>query len=138
MTIIERKILIEDIRNKIKTLLDRTEEGTTFSDNDSLVISGRLSSLQVIELSAELENKYGLDFNKHGFNQYDFDTVNSLVSLIEKHKKGIETQKIPSSDNKNPNHTKADNVMMNIIKRIVFILKVIKDFYTKKKTRNCN
>ncbi len=77
---------VKVVRALIRAQLLLLEEDPQFSDEDSLVISRRLSSLQVVELAAQLESRYQLDFAAHGFNQYDFDSVVQIVDLIEKHR----------------------------------------------------
>jgi acyl carrier protein len=69
----------DEIRNKIQQLL---QDHSTFTDNDSLVTSGRLNSLKIVELASWIELQYGIDFGEKGFNIYDFDTVSSIVALI--------------------------------------------------------
>lgn len=73
----------QELKNEIRNHLEESLGTATFSDEDSLVLSGRLSSLQVVNLAAKLEEKYNLDFAANGFNQYDFDSVNSILQLIE-------------------------------------------------------
>lgn len=77
----KQSLLIHQTRIFIKSLLDRSEGNAIFDNEESLVISGRLSSLSLVELAAELEKKYNIDF-ADGFNQYDFDSINSIVNLI--------------------------------------------------------
>jgi acyl carrier protein len=74
----------EDIQNEIKRLLNDNRD---IADTDSLVTSGLLSSLQIVEIASWLELKYGVDFGKHGFNIYHFETVLTIMDLIQHHKK---------------------------------------------------
>ena len=73
--------LVPEIRTLVKNLLDRSETDAVIHNDESLVIAGRMSSLQLVELAAELERNYAIDFSD-GFNQYDFDTVDSIVRMI--------------------------------------------------------
>ena len=77
----------DDLRQRIRAMvrqqLARVEVEPRFGDDDSLVLSGRLDSLKVVDLAAQLEEHYGLDFAAAGFNQYDFDSVNAIAALVE-------------------------------------------------------
>ena len=73
--------VLADIRQLVGTFLSRSEGNVVIGDDESLVVSGRLSSLQLVELAAALEEKYGIDFSD-GFNQYDFDSINNMVALV--------------------------------------------------------
>ena len=79
--------MTEQLKSQIKQLvlerLQRLEANPTLADDDSLVYSARLDSLSVIELATQLEQQFSIDFNKIGFNQYQFDTINSIVELIQ-------------------------------------------------------
>ena len=74
----------DQVRAMIHAVLAEVENNPEFSDDDSLVLSRRLSSLQVVELASQLEQAYQLDFAQLGFNQYDFDSVNSILELIQR------------------------------------------------------
>lgn len=82
MKSINKETVTLSIRQIIKTLLDQTEGDAQFGDQESLVLSRRLSSLQLLELAVQLEQTYGLNFSTLGFNQYDFDTVESIVDFV--------------------------------------------------------
>ena len=73
---------IQQVREIVGALLEEQGDTRPFGDKESLVLSRRLSSLQVVELATILEKRYGLDYAKIGFNQYDFDTVESIAALI--------------------------------------------------------
>jgi acyl carrier protein len=77
----------ETVRAMIHTVLAEVEDNPEFRDDDSLVLSRRLSSLQVVELASQLEQAYQLDFAELGFNQYDFDSVNSILALLQRNEK---------------------------------------------------
>jgi len=78
--------LTQEVRGMVEELLQQSQQSIEFQNDDSLVMSGRLSSLQVVELATILENRYGLDFAAAGFDQYDFDSVDSIVALIKTHR----------------------------------------------------
>ncbi len=74
----------EEIRGYIRSLLSRREEKPEFSDRDSLVVSGRISSVEVIDIAVFLEKKFGFDFSARPFDQYDFDSIERIVGLLGK------------------------------------------------------
>jgi hypothetical protein len=39
--------------------------------------------VRVVELTAWLEEQYGVDFSVMGFDQYVFDTVDSIMKCVE-------------------------------------------------------
>jgi acyl carrier protein len=62
-------------------LRERGDEAT-FDDADALLSSGRLDSVDVITLAVFLEQSFGVDLTTRGFDQNDFETVQSMLSLI--------------------------------------------------------
>ncbi|MES2218500.1 MAG: phosphopantetheine-binding protein [Pseudomonadota bacterium] len=70
-----------EIRERVLSLLG--SDNQQLGDDDSLVVSGRLSSVKVIELATWLEEKYHIDFYAHTFHVKDFDSVNSILKLVE-------------------------------------------------------
>ena len=74
----------ETIRNFLHVLLAEYGETSDFSDDTSLVISGMLDSLAVLRIVVFLEQEFGLDLSDQGFDQNDFDSVNSIIRLIER------------------------------------------------------
>jgi acyl carrier protein len=53
-------------------------------DDDSLVVSGRLSSVDVVDVITFLESNFNFSMDPSGFNVAKFDTVNSIVAMLEK------------------------------------------------------
>ena len=51
-------------------------------DGDSLVMSGRLDSVDTLDLVVFLEEKYGVDFADRGFDKNDLDSLDSIMALI--------------------------------------------------------
>jgi acyl carrier protein len=72
----------DEICEKIIFLLNCTELRLTATD--SLVISGLLSSLQIVELASWLEGKYSIRFSDYGFNVYDFENISTIVEMINR------------------------------------------------------
>jgi acyl carrier protein len=71
------------IREFLRELLGRKGDNKPFSDDASLLMSGRLQSVDAVALAVFLEEKFGLDFAELGFDQERLDTVNAISCLIE-------------------------------------------------------
>ncbi len=63
--------------------LQRKGDAVGFVDSDSLVLSGRLDSLDVVGLLAFIEEAYGIDFSD-GFDQTEVDTLESILLLVQR------------------------------------------------------
>jgi acyl carrier protein len=74
----------DEIRDFLVSILKEKGDTEPFSDNDSLILTGRLQSVDVLELAIFIEKKYDIDFAEQGFDQDVFDSVDSIVSFIEK------------------------------------------------------
>jgi acyl carrier protein len=73
------------LRNYIQGKMHAKGETKGFSDSDSLFTSGRLDSLDAVELVVLLEDDYGADFVKTGFDQELIDSIDAIMELIENH-----------------------------------------------------
>jgi len=71
----------DKIRNFIQGLLTRRRDKRPFSDNSSLILSGRLSSVEAVEIGVFLEENFGVDFAEIGFDQGRIDTVDLILAL---------------------------------------------------------
>ena len=69
------------VREYLQKLLRDKGDLSGFTDCDSLVIAGRLESIDTLDVVVFLEEKFGIDFGDRGFDQNDLDSVDSL-SLI--------------------------------------------------------
>jgi acyl carrier protein len=76
----DRKDIVRDFLRK---LLDRKGDTQPLSDESSLLLSGRLQSVDAVSLAVFLEEKFTVDFAEIGFDQERLDTVNDISSLIE-------------------------------------------------------
>jgi len=65
-----------EIRKFVEGLLARDGDDSPFIDGDSLLVSGRLQSIDAVEIVMFLEQSFGLDFAAIGF---DRDRIDSLV-----------------------------------------------------------
>lgn len=75
-----------EVRNLVQTLLRQKGDAAPFSDNASLLLSGRLSSIEAVEIVIMLEQNFGIDFSEIGFDQTMIDSVDSICSLISAEK----------------------------------------------------
>jgi len=72
----------EEIRNYLKELLAQKGDTKPFTDDASLLISGRLASVDAVEIVVFLEEKFHVDFAEVGFDQTLIDSVDAIESLI--------------------------------------------------------
>jgi acyl carrier protein len=70
------------IRGFVSTLLQRNADTQPFSDSDSFLLSGRLHSIDAIELIAFLEEQFGVDFADRPFDQSQIDSVDRVMALV--------------------------------------------------------
>jgi acyl carrier protein len=77
----------EEIRHFLKELLLQKGDKQPFSDDASLLLSGRLASVDAVEIVVFLEEKFGVNFAEIGFDQALIDSVDSIDSLVQTAKK---------------------------------------------------
>ena len=70
------------LRSQGQPPLPRPLVHITFADDDSLVVSGRLSSLDIVNILVSLEETCGLVVNADEFDPIKFDTVDSIIELL--------------------------------------------------------
>jgi acyl carrier protein len=73
----------EAIREFVQQLLAQKGDQRRFSDSDSLVLSGRLQSVDAVEVVVFLEEKWGIDFAAIGFDETQIDSVDAIDSLVQ-------------------------------------------------------
>lgn len=73
---------IDVVRNFLREILTAKCDRRPFSDSDSLFLSGRLGSMEGVELVVLLEDKFGIDFTQIGFDQSKIDSVEAIECLI--------------------------------------------------------
>jgi acyl carrier protein len=73
----------EDIRKYLKELLLQKGDKQPFSDDASLLLSGRLASVDAVEIVVFLEEKFGVNFSDVGFDQTLIDSVDAIDLLIQ-------------------------------------------------------
>lgn len=72
------------VRQVVADLLNARGDLVEFADPDSLLLSGRLQSIDAVSIGLFLEQEYGIDFASLGFDQAQVDSVEEIVSLIER------------------------------------------------------
>jgi acyl carrier protein len=72
-----------EIREFVRKLLARKGDTEPFAGDGSLLLSGRLQSVEAIELAVFLEEKFGVDFAKLGFDQEMIDTLDAISTLVQ-------------------------------------------------------
>jgi acyl carrier protein len=77
----------EEIRKYLQELLLQKGDKQPFSDDASLLLSGRLASVDAVEIVVFLEEKFGVNFSDIGFDQTLIDSVDAIDSLIQTVKK---------------------------------------------------
>lgn len=71
------------IRQFVQQLLVQKGDQRPFSDSDSLVFSGRLQSVDAVEVVVFLEEKWGIDFASIGFDESQIDSVDAIDALVQ-------------------------------------------------------
>ena len=72
-----------EIREYIQKLLANNGDGGQLSDSDSLLLSGRLQSIDAVEIVVFLEEHFGIDFTEIGFDQEQLDSIDAICTLIQ-------------------------------------------------------
>ncbi len=72
----------ERLRDYVRQRLHRKKDVGPFSDSESLFASGRLDSLDAMDIVAFLEGEYAIDFAKIEFDMTLLDSVESILAVI--------------------------------------------------------
>lgn len=73
----------EIIRKHVTELLARKGDHRPFGDDDRLLVTARLDSIDVVETVAFLEDTFAVDFGARDFDQGVFESVSSLVAFVD-------------------------------------------------------
>jgi acyl carrier protein len=71
----------EDIRHLVEKLLAANGDDDPVRDNESLLNSGRLQSIDAVEIVVFLEADFGIDFADIGFDRESIDTIDAIYDL---------------------------------------------------------
>ena len=63
-------------------LLAQNSDNKPVADSDSLMLSGRLQSIDAIEIVVFLEEKFGINFEQVGFDRDQLDTIDAIDLLV--------------------------------------------------------
>jgi acyl carrier protein len=74
---------IAEVREFLGKLLLAKGDRQPFTDTTSFFLSGRLASVEAVELVVLLENKFGLDFADTGIDESQIDTIEAIQSLVQ-------------------------------------------------------
>lgn len=72
-----------DIREFVHNLLVANGDTEPFADQDSLLHSGRLQSIDAVEIVVFLEENFGIDFAEIGFDLEQIDNIDAIQALTE-------------------------------------------------------
>ncbi len=72
-----------DIHNFVQSLLTQQEDHRPLSDSDSLLSTGRLQSIDAVEIVLFLEERFGIDFSDIGFDRDQIDSVDAIYALAQ-------------------------------------------------------
>ena len=70
-----------DIRLVVERLLATNGDGGPVDDDESLFVSGRLQSIDAVEVVVFLEEDFGVDFTEIGFDREKIDSINAIHAL---------------------------------------------------------
>ncbi len=73
---------LTQIREFLKNLLAIRHDSAPFADTSSFFLSGRLSSVDAVDLVVFLEEKFGVDFSEKGFDLSQIDSIEAIKSLL--------------------------------------------------------
>lgn len=72
-----------EIREFVRNLLSDKGDSGALQDNDSLLLSGRLQSIDAVEIVVFLEENFGIDFAEIGFDQEQIDSIEAIHNLTQ-------------------------------------------------------
>lgn len=72
------------MRNYVIQRLRMKGDGATLSDEDLLFTSGRLNSLDAIEIIMAIETDYGVNFSEIDFDLTRLDSIAAIADLIDR------------------------------------------------------
>jgi acyl carrier protein len=72
----------EKLRRFVNGLLIRKGDNEPFADNDSLLLTGRIDSLNVLEIVTFMERELTFNLSAEVFDPNCYDSIDSMVGLI--------------------------------------------------------
>lgn len=74
-----------EIRTFVEQLLKQKGDNKPCADAESLILSGRLQSIDAVEIVMFLEKRFGLNFAEIGFDQAEIDSIDQIHALASTH-----------------------------------------------------
>lgn len=71
----------DEIRSLVVRLLAANGDFGLINDDESLIVSGRLQSIDAVEIVVFLEEHFRVDFIQIGFDRERIDTINAIHKL---------------------------------------------------------
>jgi acyl carrier protein len=71
------------LREYLRTALDKHGDRNDFADDESLFLSGRLDSFSMMNLVVYLETELSVDFSALDFDVNLVDSVNDIEALVD-------------------------------------------------------
>jgi acyl carrier protein len=71
-----------EIHEFVQGLLTGSGDDQPLTDQDSLLVSGRLQSIDAVEIVVFLEEEFGIDFAQTGFDRDRIDSVDAIYALV--------------------------------------------------------
>jgi acyl carrier protein len=72
-----------ELRAFLTDLLANKGDSQPFADGESLLLSGRLQSIDAVEIVVFLEEKFAIDFAEIGFDEEMLDSLDAICALLQ-------------------------------------------------------
>jgi acyl carrier protein len=72
-----------EIHEFVQSLLINNGDDGPLKDEDSLLLSGRLQSIDAVEIVIFLEENFEIDFAAIGFDKDQIDTIDAIYALTQ-------------------------------------------------------
>jgi acyl carrier protein len=79
----DRQQRLQHLIQFLRTIQKPGKPVESVGENDSLVATGLIDSLAVVQIVLYLENTYGIDFSARGFDPDRLASMTSILDLIE-------------------------------------------------------
>ncbi|MCP5004585.1 MAG: acyl carrier protein [Planctomycetes bacterium] len=90
-------ILTSKLKTEILSFLDVTSGEADIGISESLLESGLLDSMNILELVAHLQKVYGVEFTTEEMTHRNFETIEAIGRLLKEKKVSIEHDNIDNS-----------------------------------------
>ena len=108
------------VHSFVQNLLADKGDDQPFTDEDSLLLGGRLQSIDAVEIVVFLEEKFGIDFAIIGFEQEQIDSVDAICTLIQ-------STAVPAADPRRRDGNPYSKGMVSVMHRELAIEDVLAD-----------